>query len=147
MKHWLSFLTVAISAILASCATEPKPLSATLPGFYTMTAGGFNEKLTVDLKKDFTYSMDHQLISCTDLSTTFSREEGIWRSADGLVLLEPKARTEGFPDASVFAPAAFRRLVPKADENGFYLVHPDFPTRCVLTKGVRPEPEYTQKKT
>jgi hypothetical protein len=136
MKRWLSLLIVAI---FAGCASAPKPMAETLPGFYAMTVGGFNESLSVELKKDFTYVMDHALFACVsgpngETPITYSKEEGSWKFDGGLVILEPKARTDGFPDAPVFAPAAFRRLVPKKDGDTFYLVHPEFPTRCVLTK-------------
>ena len=137
MKRWLLLLTVAI---LAGCASAPKPMAETLPGFYKMTAGGFNESLTVELKKDFTYTMDHELFACVippngEMPINYSKEEGSWKFESGLVILEPKARTKDFPDAQVFAPAAFRRLLPKKDGDILYLVHPEYPTRCVLTKG------------
>ena len=137
MKRWLLVLTFTI---FAGCASAPKPLADTLPGFYTMTAGGFNESLTVELKKDFTYAMDHELFACVigpngEMPITYAKEEGSWKFEGGLVILEPKARTKDFPDAQVFAPAAFRRLLPKKDGDTLYLVHPEFPTRCVLTKG------------
>jgi hypothetical protein len=124
-------------AVLAEIVKEkaPKPQEATLPGVYTMIAGGFNESLLVELKTDGSYSMDHELAAC-DLSTiTHSREEGGWKIVGGLVLLEPKARTKDFPDAPVFAPAAFRRLLPKRAGEKFLLVHPEYPTQWVLQKG------------
>jgi hypothetical protein len=137
MKRWLSLPLAAIAVAFASCSTAPKPLAGSLsiPGVYTMIAGGFNESLVVEMKQDATYSMDHELFACDLSGITYNREEGVWRVVDGLVLLEPKARTKGFPDAPVFAPAAFRRLLPKQDGEKFYLVHPDCPTRCVLQKG------------
>ena len=146
MKRLLPILIVVIAAVLASCATAPKPPAASLIGYYTMTAGGFNEELDVVLRKDFTYTMEYQLISCTDLSTGFSEEEGLWEIADGLVLLKPKTQTEGFPSAVVFAPAAFRRLRPKVDEEGVYPVHPEFPDRYVLTKNIPPDPAFRRTK-
>jgi hypothetical protein len=100
-----------------------------------MIAGGFNESLLVELKKDGSYSMDHELFACDLSGITISREEGVWKIIDGLVLLDPKARTKDFPDEPVFAPAAFRRLLPKQDGENYYLVHPEYPTRCVLQKG------------
>jgi hypothetical protein len=137
MKSRLLLLLVAISA---SCTSAPTPTAETLPGFYTMIAGGFNESLTVELKKNFTYTMDHELFACVigpsgEMPITYSKEEGSWKLEGGLIILEPKTRTKDFPEVQVFAPAAFRRLLPKKDGAAFYLVHPEFPTRCVLKKG------------
>jgi hypothetical protein len=134
MNYRGPLLAFLFCATLVGCATAVKPQAETVVGSYNMVAGGFNESLRLELKKDFSYSMDHELISCTGLASTYSREEGLWNLADGLVLLEPKARTERFPDASVFAPAAFRKLLPKADKTGSYLVRPESPTKFVLQK-------------
>jgi hypothetical protein len=151
MQRLLLFLSIGLSAVVTGCATAAKPLVEILPGFYTMTAGGFNESLTIELKQDFTYTMDHELFACVvgpngEMPITYSREEGSWKFEGGVVTLEAKARTKDFPDARVFAPAAFRRLQPKQNGKDLYLVHPEFPTQYVLQKGRQNDSLFTRKK-
>ena len=104
-----------------------------------MTSGGFNETMDINLAADRTYSLDHKLISCVigplgEMPITFSREEGAWKMADGIIVLEPRARTEGFPDAPVFVPSLARRLAPKRKNGRTLLVSADYPQHLVLVK-------------
>jgi hypothetical protein len=149
MKRALPVLILLIA--VCGCATPAKDGSA-LAGRYTMTKGGFNEVLSIDLESDGSYALDHELIGCVigpngDIAITHNREEGIWRFENGVVVLQPSARTKDFPDEPVFVPALGRRLIPKTSMFDRLLVSADYPEHFILKKTKKPNksPEPTPR--
>ena len=93
--------------MLTGCASVSKEGKTDFAGHYAMIKGGFNESLSVELARDDLYVLEHELFACVigpngELPITYSKEEGTWKFDGGVIALEPKARTEGFPDAPVW---------------------------------------------
>ncbi len=61
-----------------------------------------------------------------------------------MILLEPKARTKDFPDASVFVPALAHRLLPKRKGFSRLLVNVDHPDGFVIKKTKTTDPAGTE---
>jgi hypothetical protein len=140
MKTIVSLMLVTL---LAGCATASKEAKTEFVGYYAMVKGGFNESMSVELASDGSYVLDHELFACIigpngEMPITYSREEGMWRFEGGVIVLEPKARTEDFPDASVFVPAYAHRLLPKRDGFSRLLVNADYPDHIVMKKTRKP---------
>lgn len=134
-----------IAAGLACSCTSPPTDGSALVGYYAMIKGGFNESLSVELAQDGSYVLDHELSARVtgpngQMPITHSQEKGTWKVEDGVVVLEPKARTKDFPDAPVFVPALARRLVPKRDGFSRVLVNAEYPEHLVLKKTPKPSP-------
>jgi hypothetical protein len=134
---------ILILAVAGSGCVACSPDGSALVGHYLMTKGGFNEKLTIDLESDGSYALDHELMACVigpsgEMVITRNREEGKWRFEHGIVVLQPSARTKGFLDQPVFAPAHTRRLAPKASLFSRSLVSADYPDHLVLTRRKTP---------
>jgi hypothetical protein len=141
MKALVPLLLVIV---LAGCASAPKEAKTEFAGYYAMVKGGFNESMSVELAPDGSYILDHELFACVigpngEMPITYSREEGVWRVEGGMILLEPKARTEGFPDAFVFVPALAHRLLPKRDGFSRVLVNANHPEHFVMKKTKKPD--------
>lgn len=140
MKHALVVLILTIA--VCGCATPAKDGSA-LVGHYTMTKGGFNEVLGIDLEPDGSYALEHQLIGCVigpngEIAITHNREEGRWWFENGTVVLWPSARTRDFLADPVFVPALARRLVPKTSLFERLLVSADYPEHFILKRTKKP---------
>lgn len=134
---------VVTAGVLAGCATASKEAANDFAGHYAMINGGFNEALNVELARDGSYVLDHELFACVigpngQMPITYSREEGTWKLEGGVVVLEPKAQTKDFPNAPVFVPALARGLIPKRDGFSRLLVNADFPEHLVLKKTKKP---------
>lgn len=130
---------------LAGCASAPKEAKSEFAGYYAMIKGGFNESMSIELARDGSYVLDHELFAGVigpngEMPITNSREEGVWRFEGGMILLEPKARTEGFPDGSVFVPALAHRLLPKRDGFSRVLVNAEYPEHFVMKKTRKADP-------
>lgn len=113
--------------------------NAHFAGYYTMVKGGFNESMSIDLSLDGSYILDHELIACDigpngEMPITHNREEGTWKFKDGIILLQPKTRTEDFPDAHVFVTSLAHRLLPKRVGFTRLLVNADHPDRFLMKK-------------
>jgi hypothetical protein len=142
MKTLIPLLLVIL---FAGCASAPRNAKSEFAGYYAMVKGGFNESMSVELAPDGSYVLDHELFACVigpngEMPITYSREEGVWRFEGGMILLEPKARTEGFPDASVFVPALAHRLLPNRDGFSRVLVNAEYPEHFVMKKTKKADP-------
>jgi hypothetical protein len=145
MRSKFQFLPIALALVLSGCAMAPKPVTAeSVTGVYNMVEGGFNESLKVWINGDSTYTMEHKLIGCTDLSVTRRSEVGFWKWENGLVILEPRTRDSNFPTGRVYTPATFHRLQPKPEGKDLYLVNPDFPKQSVLKRDRSSAPDFMQ---
>ena len=130
MKFWMFAAWTAIG-ILAGCAEATSIRESEIARFYAMAKGGFSERLTLDLKKDGRYELNHRLIADSIgpdgvIRITHGIEEGQWRLERGQVTLTPSAQTPDFLNAPVFVPAVARKLIPKRDGSLFQLVSADF---------------------
>lgn len=132
-----------VAGLLTGCVTFRDDDGRRHAGYYVMTKGGFNESLRVELMPDGRYVLDHELFMCVigpdgELPVHYARGEGRWRFETGLILLQPEARTEGFPDAMVFVPALAHRLWPQRQGFTRLLVNAGIPGVLVLTKTTKP---------
>ncbi len=137
---------VIFSALLAGFVSPPEKVKSDVVGYYTMTQGGFNEWMSVELADDGSYILNHKVFMCVigpngEMPINYSKEEGTWRFDGEVILLEPKAQTKDFPDSSVFVPSLTRRLLPKMDGFIRVLVNADFPDRMVMKKTKKPSAE------
>ncbi|MBI5380628.1 MAG: hypothetical protein HZA31_01890 [Opitutae bacterium] len=133
---------------LAGCASAKKEAKTEFAGYYAMVKGGFNESMSVELARDGSYVLDHELFACVigpngEMPITYSREEGTWKFEGGVIILEPTARTKDFPDATVFVPSLAHRLLPKRDGFSRLLVNVDHPEGFVMKKTKKADPAGT----
>jgi hypothetical protein len=71
---------------------------------------------------------------------THSKETGIWRSENGVVSLDPKARVGEFPTLPNFLPAYARKLIPQRQGVSRLLVNADHPKDFILKETKSPNP-------
>ena len=137
------FIAALVSlALLSACATGSRDNRARVAGHYVTT--GFNESLVVDLADDGSYVMEDEWASCAigpngELpAVTHSKETGIWRSENGVVSLDPKARVGEFPTLPNFLPAYARKLIPQRQGVSRLLVNADHPKDFILKETKSP---------
>lgn len=138
-----ALVSLILGALLVGSAMPPKEAKGTFEGYYEMVKGGFNESMSIELSPDGSYILDHELIACVigpngEMSSAYSREEGTWKFEGRVILLEPKAQTKDFPNASVFVPSLTQRLLPRMDEANRLLVNADYPEKFVMMKTKKP---------
>ena len=115
MRSRLALLLTVVAAI-SGCATTREVQPKDVPGRFVMTKGGFSEWLALELNTDGSYGLDRALFACVIgddgvLPMYYGREEGTWKIDQGMVTLEPRARTKDFMDAPVFVAVHVQRLV------------------------------------
>lgn len=135
-----SLLAAILSlGILVGCNSIPKETESPFAGLYAMTKGGFNECLNIELNRDGTYTLDHEMLYDVigpngEMTIHNGREQGIWKFDGDVLLLDPKARAEGFLTEPVFAPAFARRLLLKKEGTISFFVSAYSPDRFVFKR-------------
>ncbi|MEY2880331.1 MAG: hypothetical protein RLZZ15_2711 [Verrucomicrobiota bacterium] len=126
-------------AALAACSTPHETTRQDVVGRFVMTKGGFNEWLTLELNADGSYGLDHAMFACVigpngEMPIHHGREEGIWRIEQGIVALEPRARSKDFMDAPVFVAVHVQRLAFRRAAGHRTLVHATAPEFLTLSE-------------
>jgi hypothetical protein len=132
-------IMLVLAVVLGGCTTantrdaQPKDVL----GRFVMSKGGFNEWLALELKADGSYGLDHAMLACEigpngEMPIHHGREEGIWRIEQGIVALEPRARSKDFMDAPVFIAVHVQRLAFRRAAGRRTLVHATAPEFLVL---------------
>jgi len=95
---------IALSLLVLASSGCVAKVTRSLSGHYVLIAGGYNERLVLDLKEDWTYTLWHSV----DFHDIAGQDRGSWSFAAGIVALKPTVH--GAADGDEFLPYHCARL-------------------------------------
>ena len=117
----LSFLAI----IFSGCVSK---LTHSLVGRYVLVAGGYNERMTLDLKADRSYTLWHTV----DFHEIDGEDRGTWGFDGRVVALKPTEH--GAADGDMFLPYHCARLVVEKRGSELLLVSESVPLIPAATR-------------